>query len=646
MTHNRIIRLNNVNSIETLCVKNNVMICMLYKSEYDEFSLNTSRNNISASVFGSVYNNINKRWVLQPSSSLYINISQISYDLNDYVITVTYYKGNAAIKCDIKLTCIDVSLDVDADRDGIIERDNPKKATWEWGKDGHGAVVLVNCDCEYKNRHSVDCDNKITSQTDLLDMSQMILRIEGPRLPKEYTSLLYVSHTTPIDVVRVHKINYDTKQIQCVLDSKTLKYTEKCSLDNTFFYVEGCQYPSQSFNGLIHINLKIVETKSELPSIIFKDVVCFKIAPWIMVSNISPPVNLHTCVTVDNSKFLYELKQLCEKDSCPLQLCSIADNRGDRWIQDEIEFGYIDSPHKSFPVVLDSPRNRGLANFARKSLLGPDFGYINFSDHLKDHVTNLDSFGNLEVSPPVTVNNKEYPLGRIIIGCNIPIDGSTELCVRTDVKDFLYSQGVQDPIMLYSTWLTVGHIDEFMTFIPFEKSNKKFKLILASPALCLSIFNSLDISIKMYPDQPNEMSIEQMINPKSEFFKHNHSVQHFIDINREILKTELGLAEEDIIDIPALFTISDEDKKANAYFPNMVNMIVLNKHLGIPKPFGPKVNEEYILEKSIKELLKDADHECIFIDDYLPYHIKMGEIHCGTNIQRARPSFRWWNISK
>lgn len=37
--------------------------------------------------------------------------------------------------------------------------------------------------------------------------------------------------------------------------------------------------------------------------------------------------------------------------------------------QDEIEFGYIEAPHKSFPVVLDSPRNRGLKDFPYDKIL-------------------------------------------------------------------------------------------------------------------------------------------------------------------------------------------------------------------------------------------------------------------------------------
>lgn len=50
---------------------------------------------------------------------------------------------------------------------------------------------------------------------------------------------------------------------------------------------------------------------------------------------------------------------------------------------------------------------------------GPDFGYVT-RESLFELVTSLDSFGNLEVSPPVTANGKDYPLGRILIGSSFP----------------------------------------------------------------------------------------------------------------------------------------------------------------------------------------------------------------------------------
>lgn len=34
------------------------------------------------------------------------------------------------------------------------------------------------------------------------------------------------------------------------------------------------------------------------------------------------------------------------------------------------------------------------------------------------------------------------------------------------VRDFLQAQQVQAPVELYSDWLYVGHVDEFLSFIP------------------------------------------------------------------------------------------------------------------------------------------------------------------------------------
>lgn len=39
-----------------------------------------------------------------------------------------------------------------------------------------------------------------------------------------------------------------------------------------------------------------------------------------------------------------------------------------------MEFGYVEAPHKSFPVVFDSPRDRGLKEFAYKRILVCDKG--------------------------------------------------------------------------------------------------------------------------------------------------------------------------------------------------------------------------------------------------------------------------------
>ena len=37
------------------------------------------------------------------------------------------------------------------------------------------------------------------------------------------------------------------------------------------------------------------------------------------------------------------------------------------------------------------------------------------------------------------------------------------------LQDFLGAQQVQAPVRLYSDWLSVGHVDEFLSFIPVHK---------------------------------------------------------------------------------------------------------------------------------------------------------------------------------
>lgn len=53
------------------------------------------------------------------------------------------------------------------------------------------------------------------------------------------------------------------------------------------------------------------------------------------------------------------------------------------------------------------------------------------------------------------------------------------------VQEFLWAQKVQEPIALYSDWLVVGHVDEFMTFVP-APDRKVNTLLLRIAYYCTS----------------------------------------------------------------------------------------------------------------------------------------------------------------
>nr|XP_024658267.1 protein-arginine deiminase type-2 isoform X1 [Maylandia zebra] len=607
---------------------------------------------------------------LTENSVLLISRDHASQHENDSKLSVQYYGANKEVlgRAVVHLTAVELSLDVDADRDGIVEKNNPKKGSWKWGPNGHGAILLVNCDSEKTYKKTPDSEDKsIYKVSDLKDMSVMVLRTKGPgKLPEGYKLTMHISQGDA-ESVRVFRnrstevsnsglsqklYNLFVKDYPLVLSSdvlsKEVPYLGGVAEMN--FYVEGLRFPDKDFNGLVTINLSLLEPISDgLPETpIFTDKVVFKVAPWIMTPNTLRPVEVFVCSTSDNYQFLKGMRNLVAKSGYKLNICHEYVNRGDRWMQDELEFGYIDSPHHRFPVVLDSPRDGELANFPYDELLGPDFGYVT-RVALDEHVSSLDSFGNLEVSPPVTVNGKKYPLGRIIIGVAFPTATKGRNMTKV-VQDFLWAQKVQEPIALFSDWLLVGHVDEFMTFVP-APDRKGFRLLLSSPDAGYKLFRGLQSSghgqATLFDGLTNaeQITLDEILKDEKLQAENNY-VQSCIDWNRDVLKRELGLDDEDIIDLPILFKLVEDEKeyRAVAYYPDMVNMIVLGKNLGIPKPFGPKVNGRCALEAEMCSLMQGLGLNCTFIDDYSSYHQLLGEVHCGSNVRREPFEFKWWNL--
>ncbi|KAB0402254.1 hypothetical protein E2I00_013719, partial [Balaenoptera physalus] len=465
-------------------------------------------------------------WPLDAGVDVIISVDAASKALNDLKVNVSYFgqqKDSALGHSVLYLTGADISLDVDTGRTGKVKRSQGDKKTWRWGPEGYGAVLLVNCDRDGLRSRGIDLANtQLTSLDDLQDMAPMVLSCDGPdELFDSHKLVLNVplsdSRRVGVFCARGGNSLSDYKQ---VLGPWHLSYeVERHPGERKIsFYVEGLTFPDAHFLGLVSLSVSLVDTK-----------VCQGHSHRSLFRSPLPVFRSVVDSHGSNEKFLKDMSDLASKANCKLIVCPWIENRNDRWIQDEMEFGYIEAPHKSFPVVFDSPRNRRLKYFPYKSILGPDFGYVTREIPFAG-VSGLDSFGNLDVSPPVTVEGKEYPLGRILIGSSFPKSGGQQMAKV--VRDFLKAQQVQAPVELYSDWLYVGHVDEFLSFVP------------------------------------------------------------------------------------------TSDQK--------VNMVVLGKYLGIPKPFGPIINGSCCLEEKVRSLLEPLGLYCIFIDDYLSYHKLLGEIHCGT----------------
>uniref|UniRef100_A0A7M4FK25 protein-arginine deiminase n=1 Tax=Crocodylus porosus TaxID=8502 RepID=A0A7M4FK25_CROPO len=568
------------------------------------------------------------RWPLDAKIEITITMDFPSETVNDNKAVA----GGAIRKVDFKPTCLFGFCP--------ISFAFPQQSKWTWGPDGHGAVLLVNCDRDSVGSGGMDSTHpRVQSYADLQDMSLMILRTQGPSALFAENKLVLQVPASDADKVRVfHAAGNDSySQYKPVLGPDKLSYVvDHASRQEITFYVEGLAFPDQDFSGLVFFSVTLLEVSSEsFPDTpVFTDTVVFRVSPWIMTPNTLQPLEVFVCSA---------MRALVKKANCKLTVCPQLENRRDRWIQDELEFGYVEAPHKLFPVVFDSPRNRGLQNFPLRRILGPDFGYVT-REPPKSQVSGLDSFGNLDVSPPVMVQGKEYPLGRILIGSFFPRSGGRRMAKV--IRDFLYAQVVQAPVEVYSDWLNVGHVDEFLTFVP-ASDRKGFRLLLASPRACYQLFE--EKQQQGHGDAAQFTGLAGMaiitideILANETLRRSNRYAQNCIDWNRKILKQQLGLSEEDIIDIPQLFVL--RDSYADSFFPDLVNLVVLGTHLGIPKPFGPIVDGQCCLEEKVRSLLEPLGLTCTFINDFFSYFELAGDVHCGTNVLRKPFSFQWWNM--
>ncbi|XP_063032848.1 protein-arginine deiminase type-1-like [Melospiza melodia melodia] len=596
------------------------------------------------------------RWPLSARPELLLAMERPSKEPGDEKVRVSYFREDGGVpvgRAVLYLTCVEVSLDADVTRSGAVSRTLLDKASWTWGPDGHGAVLLVNCDRDDNGTKGLDNeDSVVRSYEDLQDMAQLVLRTRGPRATFAGHRLLLHLDFADANKIRVFYggNNVELERFKPVLGGSELSYTVRPSRHQheSIFYVEGLAFPDVDFSGLVSLHVTLLESaeKGTLESPIFTDTVVFRVAPWIMTPNTAAPLEVFVCSVDNNEEFVAAVGALAERVQVPLTVVPAPQNKQDRWIQDEIEFGYIQAPHKTFPVVFDSPRDGGLKDFPVRSILGADFGYV-ARQAPKGWFSSLDSFGNLEVSPPVTVQGKEYPLGRILIGSSFPRVGGRRMAKA--VRDFLVAQKVQAPVELFSDWLYVGHVDEFLTFVP-APDRKGFRLLLASPSACYQLLKEKqeegfgEAAMFQGLDRVSKPTINEIL-ADEELRKFNDYAQSCISWNRDILKRSLGLAEPDILDIPQLFqSHRNAEADAEAFFPDMVNMLVLGRHLGIPKPFGPVVGGRCCLEQRVRELLEPLGLSCTFIDDFFSYHVGLGEVHCGTNVRRKPFAFKWWHV--
>ena len=320
----------------------------------------------------------------------------------------------------------------------------------------------------------------------------------------------------------------------------------------------------------------------------------------------------------------------------------------DVWLQDEVEFANVYSPENRIDIVIDSIRDRGLDPLPEDEWEGPDMPVFSWGYESSHQINSQDSFGNLEASPPVTVNGVRYPFGRIYYGV---LDYFGEMTIVEGLTEKLESQVVQAPFTLDITFLCVGHVDEFMTFIPDASSEKGFKLLITDVNAGYAFLESLDSSMSIPKYSVKGYSTVGDILDDTHLRGLNEDIQlDYLDEAWSVLQTELGLTEDDVIRIPMLFEEAPQCGGATAtLIPSTVNMVVAtgddgeSADLVMPDPYFRSNTSSQSGDVFIEHVnsLLPAGNTPHWIDDWNDYHMMLGEVHCGSNTLRTPVKNSW-----
>ena len=314
-------------------------------------------------------------------------------------------------------------------------------------------------------------------------------------------------------------------------------------------------------------------------------------------------------------------------------------------MQDEIEIGFAKSPGAQMHSVFDGPRDRGLNGYPKKELLRKDTAAFEMARVVD---SSLNSFGNLEVTPRLTAEGKDWLLGRVYYGST---PGEQE--PQKSLVDFIEAQVVQGPVALDSGWLYVGHVDEFISFVPFPGAGlggKAFKVLLASPKRAFDILDA-EKAAGRGGNRLTKPPMEKIDDIITTYKAHNvtdaGSWQKRIDGVKGVMKARFGLVDADFIEVPVVFSryAVGATHRASAYLPNMVNLLVVNGHLIPPEPFFDPFKDDFETRMAGIGYKKSAAVGATlhFLDNFIWYHELQGQVHCGTNSRREIAALpNWW----
>lgn len=474
----------------------------------------------------------------------------------------------------------------DTDRDGDVDADDlPGRADWSWQR---GAFLVANLDDDDEDGVS-DCDDAVANGADDADDLASI-RIE---LGSAASASAVTLHATVLEGAQnVRTFVWDGTKFSA-LDGV------QPSAASTWLAIEANRFAGPDWDGIVRLT---VEARDAGGSKVASDETVFRVAPWIVLPSSAVPTAIHVASgAYANQSFLGDLEAAATAAGVELLPPFATSHWQEMWVQDTMEIGYTQLPGRD-PMHVVLRANRGQDDHAG-TLLGPDMGYFQVGAPRSTTGGDawVDWYGNLEVSPPVP----GWPLGRIYYGHNT----ETGMMLHPDVVDFLEAQEVQAPFWIDTSWLTIKHVDEILTFVPAADGSPR--MLVASPR---------EAGL-LYPGYYG--AYNQGIQAKIDKAIHGGAyVVNGSTVDYEGVLSLLGLDETALIELPLFYTDGHND------WSNPINGLYLG---GVYVAGGTDIfpAEREVTQNRIEALGIDV----VWVDDAVYQH-NLGNVHCATNATR------------
>jgi protein-arginine deiminase len=561
------------------------------------------------------------------------------------------------------------ALLADTNRDGVVDA-NDAAGKSDWNAAG-GALFLANLDDDDGDGMADASDQVVNGPDDEKDLARITLA-PWPGASSSAVATLTVEDS--LAAAAVHLFRHDGTTWTILTSPATLSKTDLAS--GLEFGIEATGFSTStdpaSWNGYAVVHLIITDGAKSLVD----DQVKLRVAPYVMVNNLSSLAQVWDAPLGDTGSddFTSGIMSLATAGAATEQEAMFSDpNSLDQWAEDWWQIGHtwMPGPNGTTQGMVVPQRSaqpdRPAGAFAATQL-GKDVGFIWPHTNSPNGQSNpaaysLDSFGDHDTIPPYTKGTDTYPLGRIFIG------GNATVHIDSTVRAFYDAQLVQPVFQVDTTFLDVGHVDEIFSFVP-AATPRGWKLLVASPTLARTMLQAwstagngatqLFVGKSWYDDNgnptPAAVTIDALL-ADTDIMAANEMAQNGIDDALAALKTEVGLGDDEVVEIPFLFErLMDGGYKVTAHMVGTVNMRVLNGQLGIPTPHGPQIGGMDGLEQDLQTRLGSSMNALgangmglpiIFVEDWDDYHALEGEVHCGSNVA-AMPmtNIAWWEAGR